>query len=31
MRVPLDTIQPNRFDRVSPMVAEHHRPMTRRA
>jgi two-component sensor histidine kinase/CheY-like chemotaxis protein len=31
MRVPLDTIRPNRFDRVSPMVAEHHRPLTRRA
>lgn len=31
MRVPLDTIQPNRFDRVSPMVAEHHRPLSRRA
>ena len=26
LRVPLDTIAPNRFDRVSPMVAEHMRP-----
>lgn len=26
LRVPLDTIIPNRFDRVSPMVAEHTRP-----
>ncbi len=26
LRVPLDTITPNRFDRVSPMVAEHTRP-----
>jgi two-component sensor histidine kinase len=31
LRVPLDTIQPNRFDRVSPMVAEHHRPLSQRA
>jgi two-component sensor histidine kinase/ActR/RegA family two-component response regulator len=31
IRVPLDTIRPNRFDKVSPMVAEHARPAARPA